>query len=198
MRRNISSMVFAGLLMAGVTGSALAEDHIVKPDNYNTINMLFSNDTGDSINYSFSSYVPTGSTEWFNDFDSATYDIGGVTRVYNSTDYGLILDYSGNSYFAIFDYTASYVDPISKISFDGEIYIQNELVAAIVYGTGNEYLASDFIIDNGAAVLRGSPDGLPDMTRLEVTTVSAVPVPAAVWLFGSGLIGLVGIARRRA
>jgi len=30
-----------------------------------------------------------------------------------------------------------------------------------------------------------------------VTTVSAVPVPAAVWLFGSGLIGLVGFARRK-
>ena len=28
-------------------------------------------------------------------------------------------------------------------------------------------------------------------------TVSAVPVPAAVWLFGSGLMGLVGVARRR-
>ncbi len=28
-------------------------------------------------------------------------------------------------------------------------------------------------------------------------SVSAVPVPAAAWLFGSGLIGLVGIARRR-
>lgn len=27
--------------------------------------------------------------------------------------------------------------------------------------------------------------------------VRAVPVPAAVWLFGSGLIGLVGIARRK-
>lgn len=26
-------------------------------------------------------------------------------------------------------------------------------------------------------------------------TVSSVPVPAAVWLFGSGLIGLVGMAR---
>ena len=28
------------------------------------------------------------------------------------------------------------------------------------------------------------------------TSVSAVPVPAAAWLFGSGLIGLVGMARR--
>lgn len=27
--------------------------------------------------------------------------------------------------------------------------------------------------------------------------VSQIPVPAAVWLFGSGLLGLVGIARRR-
>ncbi len=29
-------------------------------------------------------------------------------------------------------------------------------------------------------------------------TVTAVPVPAAVWLFGSGLLGLAGIARRKA
>ena len=29
------------------------------------------------------------------------------------------------------------------------------------------------------------------------TPVAAVPVPAAVWLFGSGLLGLVGIARRK-
>ena len=28
--------------------------------------------------------------------------------------------------------------------------------------------------------------------------IGAVPVPAAVWLFGSGLIGLVGLARRKA
>lgn len=32
---------------------------------------------------------------------------------------------------------------------------------------------------------------------LTVTNVSLVPVPAAVWLFGSGLLGLVGIARRK-
>jgi len=28
--------------------------------------------------------------------------------------------------------------------------------------------------------------------------VGAVPIPAAVWLFGSGLLGLVGVARRKA
>jgi hypothetical protein len=30
-----------------------------------------------------------------------------------------------------------------------------------------------------------------------VETTSAVPVPAAVWLFGSGLMGLAGLARRK-
>jgi len=29
------------------------------------------------------------------------------------------------------------------------------------------------------------------------TNINAVPLPAAVWLFGSGLIGLIGMARRK-
>lgn len=29
-------------------------------------------------------------------------------------------------------------------------------------------------------------------------TLAAVPIPAAIWLFGSGLLGLIGIARRKA
>ena len=29
-------------------------------------------------------------------------------------------------------------------------------------------------------------------------TVTAVPIPAALWLFGSGLLGLIGIARKKA
>ena len=36
---------------------------------------------------------------------------------------------------------------------------------------------------------------LDDVT---IGNVSAVPAPAAVWLFGSGLIGLIGLARRKA
>ena len=33
--------------------------------------------------------------------------------------------------------------------------------------------------------------------NVTIASTSAVPVPAAVWLFGSGLMGLVGVARRR-
>lgn len=31
----------------------------------------------------------------------------------------------------------------------------------------------------------------------DATVVSSVPIPAAIWLFGSGLIGLVGLAKRK-
>lgn len=42
----------------------------------------------------------------------------------------------------------------------------------------------------------GSTFSCPD-NDYAVAAINAVPVPAAVWLFGSGLIGLVGIARRK-
>jgi hypothetical protein len=36
-----------------------------------------------------------------------------------------------------------------------------------------------------------------DSTLAFNMTLSEVPIPAAIWLFGSGLIGLVGVARRK-
>ena len=39
--------------------------------------------------------------------------------------------------------------------------------------------------------------GSNDYSTWAVWEVSEVPIPAAVWLFGSGLIGLIGIARRK-
>lgn len=44
--------------------------------------------------------------------------------------------------------------------------------------TSLESSGADFVIDN--------------------ISVSAVPVPAAIWLFGSGIVGLVGMSRRKA
>lgn len=48
-------------------------------------------------------------------------------------------------------------------------------------------LVDDYMID---------PDPGNNQATLEVT-ISAVPIPAAVWLFGSGLLGFIGIARRK-
>jgi len=53
------------------------------------------------------------------------------------------------------------------------------------------------LADNGTEIINGSWDGpiLSDdwSATLQITSV---PVPAAVWLFGSGLIGLVGMRKK--
>ena len=45
----------------------------------------------------------------------------------------------------------------------------------------------------------GQPNDIKYQIDGEITalSVSAVPIPAAVWLFGSGIIGLIGVARRK-
>jgi len=43
----------------------------------------------------------------------------------------------------------------------------------------------------------GTKGGLNNIWAVKSGDVAVVPVPAAIWLFGSGLIGVVGAARRR-
>ena len=59
--------------------------------------------------------------------------------------------------------------------------------------TGGEY-AGDYVIAWEDLKKLGDRDYNDLVVR--VSGASVVPVPAAVWLFGSGLLGLVGIARR--
>ncbi len=59
--------------------------------------------------------------------------------------------------------------------------------------------SSTFTLDYVAQVPKNDPSnfgGVVYSLRLE-GQVGVVPVPAAVWLFGSGLVGLVGVARRK-
>lgn len=74
-------------------------------------------------------------------------------------------------------------------------------------------LASLSIVDQTAGLLSLKGTGSLSGNNLDLTdavfsfsttsmnsysmTITAVPVPAAVWLFGSGLIGLIGAARRK-
>jgi len=52
----------------------------------------------------------------------------------------------------------------------------------------------DYIVKFDGQLVTGGPV----VGRTLVIDVQPIPVPAAVWLFGSGLLGLVGVARRRA
>ena len=68
--------------------------------------------------------------------------------------------------------------------------ISNVLLKDDVNGNG--------IYDPGDTIYTTDYDYLTDTySQIVVQDLSAVPVPAAVWLFGSGLIGLAGMARRK-
>lgn len=133
---------------------------------------------------------------------------GGMTTVKMDSFSGADLEYSFlnssapigiNGGFADFDVTTGeslhfwYTDTstnstvnlygsISSIVFDS--VVQGFKVVAL-FGSGD-------IIDVAASLTPGGGESI-SLTA----NVSAVPVPAAVWLFGSGIMGLVTIAKRK-
>ncbi len=61
------------------------------------------------------------------------------------------------------------------------------------------YTYDGTLYPGGAAIIQ---DYYPeDQTRTDagvaLVRVSSVPLPAAAWLFGSGLLGLIGVAKRK-
>jgi hypothetical protein len=68
-------------------------------------------------------------------------------------------------------------------------------------GTGTVTMSlMDSVVSGGWSAWDGITDPF-DFTNTYIGTtinpINPVPVPAALWLFGSGLIGLMGVARRR-
>lgn len=76
---------------------------------------------------------------------------------------------------------------ISSTSRGGIQINQHSYPNGTQLGGGIDYTGGDHIIN-------GAIDSISD-TRFRVIAASPVPVPAAVWLFGSGLIGLAGFMK---
>lgn len=106
---------------------------------------------------------------------------GDVTAINMTSDITFTMDYSGFGF--------------GMISMPGTFNITGDsfslLVDPILDGSGNPVRAP-YLGGGGGGSIYTNPNGW------NVTgSVTVVPVPAAVWLFGSGLLGLVAIARRR-
>ena len=89
------------------------------------------------------------------------------------------------------------------VNWNGGDINMGEGADAIVTCGADCGVGDTFTLDYNAVVPSGGFEGVAYLLHLSGTigtgTVAAsdVPVPAAVWLFGSGLLGLVGVARRK-
>lgn len=106
-------------------------------------------------------------------------------------------DVAGNHYL---DIPFTFGTPLSLYAFSN---VYADAGGAGRGATGNGYADLGNSIYWGGIVSVTDSNGLPvtGFTALGTTghnwQASAVPVPAAVWLFGSGLLGLIGVARRK-
>jgi len=91
---------------------------------------------------------------------------------------------------------------IELFDISGDNLLYSNSVSAYGFGYEEAVLNFDSILSAGDyRILVSAEPYFQDAAssyRINATVVSAVPVPAAVWLFGSGLIGLIAMARRRA
>jgi hypothetical protein len=69
--------------------------------------------------------------------------------------------------------------------------------ASLLYGNDSGAYINSLDIDTGASARLFASDALYRESGLAIAPVSPVPVPAAIWLFGTGLIGLIGFTKRR-
>lgn len=178
----------------------------------NDVDNLLSTDLGLSVNVG-----DTFAAQYAGD-DSSTPDSSSLGYVYNFNDGAMTstADFgAGGSVGNINDaYRISILDNYENsgdvwvnsaaigANSDGSLYILN--IIFIDYDQ-NKHADNSFYFNDtlsgwefsGIEISQWYGDLDSRNTTLLTSLPSAVPVPAAVWLFGSGLLGLIGVARRK-
>lgn len=196
-----------GVLPATLNGT----DYQAYYDPVANLTWLANLDAGAGSSYDTADGYNDGKMTWANaNAWAASLDINGVTGWYlpdtvqpdptcGSTDiYGQNYGYNctgsklGNLYYNVlgnpvqnptnFPFSSNFGDSWTSTAYAPD----NE--SAWVFSFNSGFLQTDNKTDQHTALAVQSGN---------VGSASIVPVPAAVWLFGSGLIGLVGIARRK-
>lgn len=154
------------------------------------------------------------------------FDISGLTGSVSSISYSFTLIGATNAHgfplsMAVYDVTSDFTDlnvyryPVDQTGLDVllDLHSGNTYANFTANATNNEVYTMNFneqaIADLNSSIGLGAQyfsigianinfDQLGYFTPyLATLTITTVPVPAAAWLFGSGLLGLIGVARHK-
>ena len=159
------------LLLAGFIGmSANAATIILDTDD---VFGTYSGNDGSAADFIVDTGI-TGVTELFRDEDFCDSGVDCATP--NGVTSGTVTK-------------VEYLDYL-VVKFDGVYGVYDVMSYSV--GDDLEWHTADFL--TGCEAVGGNNCGA---ATSHVTGYGVVPVPAAAWLFGSGLLGLVGVARRK-
>jgi len=161
--------------------------------------------TFDDITTASFDTIPAG----YNGFDWVGYDplndtVGGnvhvstgsnatVSGAYAVVSTGFQFSRTGNGLFNVNDFYAAYDSVLySDITVSGFKNGALTFQTNIFFDTTSTLISLGF---TGIDLLRVE-SGSIDTFSVDDISLTAVPLPAAVWLFGSGLLALAGVARR--
>jgi hypothetical protein len=132
----------------------------------------------------------TGGLPPFTDIPDADFSL---TATYGSFDGGITYTFINGSLSAG-SYMSATFDTLTVLNLGGTANFLADLSytgGSLVTGLAGGTIEGAFVVTSGNLAQAFTGD------TILAKAGSVVPVPAAVWLFGSGLLGLVGVARRK-
>jgi len=175
-------MKITQLLAASVLGlvSTAASSMVWLPD--------INTSTGNFQDITFASFGVSSAT-----YDLVFFDAGTTAAIEPSTTSITLADLNG--------VVAISPNPAPYVASFGADLADLGTTAEFELALWDSSLSTFTFVTSAAAIVEGNWYSITfgDVTgTIQGVDLAPIPVPAAVWLFGSGLIGLVGVARRRA
>ena len=175
-----------------------------------TVIALFISTSTSAITYNFYQGGYTDGAFVSGTFELEDYDLDGQLSSFEGELIDFSMTFSGNSLVNAFSISHietnnnevvynPYDDLENFLGDDVYQYYSTDEQIVATTGAGLLYGAGAAL---GGSCLSGMECGVVNIFEAfdftdEMVVVSSVPVPAAVWLFGSGLLGLIGVARRK-
>lgn len=169
-------------VIAGWQSSGNATIRKIDPSAYEGVNYIFGQNTVEFSIWQDIDLLSSGFSSSAIDTGNLDVNFGGWQSGYSNDDIGQISIHLFDTGMAEIGVTS-----LSAFTSDHE-WVKQSGTTDLLFGT--RFIRYEF---TGTRNFGSNNDAYLDAAYLHI-----VPVPAAVWLFGSGLIGLIGLARRKA